>query len=156
MNGVVERAIRSWEAQFCTIRDHVEGQVGELGGQIHAMHPLWQWCAWWASSILNRYVVRPNGRTTYELIIGHKTKSLVVSFGQHVLWRLPRKKSGAGKFDSEWNDGIVLGLAGASSEAYIGTPEGVVKANDFRLVSDSPYSVDDLTNFKTSTREYVE
>ena len=88
--------------------------------------------------------------------MSHKTKSLVVSFGQHVLWRLPHKKSGAGKFDSEWNDGNFFCLAGTSSEAYTGTPEGVVKANDYRLVSDSPYSVDDLTNFKTSMREYVE
>ena len=100
-------------------------------------------------------MVGPNCRTTHELITGHKTKSLVVSVGQHVLWRLPRKKSGAGKLDSEWNDGIFLGLAGTSSEAYIGTPEGVVKANDFRLVSHSLFSVDDLTNFKTSIREYV-
>ena len=63
------------------------------------------------------------------------------------------RKSGAGKLDSEWNDGIFFDLAGTPSEAYIGTPEGVVKANDFRLVSDSPYSVDDLTNFKTPIRE---
>ena len=92
MNGAVESAIKSWEGQFRTIRDHVEGEVGEPGGQIRAMHPLLQWCAWWASSILNRYVVRPNGRTTYEFITGHKTKSLVVSFGQHVFWRFPLKK----------------------------------------------------------------
>ena len=72
-----------------------------------------------------------------------------------MLWRLPRKTSGAGRFDSERNDGIFLGLAGTSTEAYIGT-NGVEKANVFRLVADSPYSVDDLVNFKTSIREYVE
>ena len=69
---------------------------------------------------------------------------LVVSFGQHVLWRLPRKRLGAGKLDSEWMDGIFLGFAGTSSEAYIGTASGVEKANDFRLIADSPYSMDDL------------
>ena len=62
-------------------------------------------------------MVRPNGRTTYELITGHKTKMLVVNVAQHVLWGLPRKKSGAGKIDCEWNDGIFLGLAGTSIEA---------------------------------------
>ena len=80
----------------------------------------------------------------------------LVSFGQHVLWRLPRKKSGAGKLDSEWLDGIFLGLAGTSSEAYIGTASGVEKANDFRLVVDEPYNIDDIINFKTSIRESVE
>ena len=157
MNGAVERAVRTWEGQFRTLRDHLESELSVLDDrQIDATHPLWQWCAWWAASVLNRYVVRPNGRTTYELITGHKTKMMVVSFGQHVLWRLPRKKSGAGKLDSEWLDGIFLGMAGTSNEAYIGTPTGVEKANDFRLVVDEPYSPDDLRNFSTSIKEYVE
>ena len=73
MNGAVERAVRSWEGQFRTIRDHLESELSAIDErQIIATHPLWQWCAWWASSIMNRYVVRPNGRTTYELITGHK------------------------------------------------------------------------------------
>ena len=108
------------------------------------------------SSILNRYVVRPNGRTTYELITGHQTKLLVARFGNRVLWRLPRKKLGAGKLDSKWNDRIFLGLAGTSSKACIGTANGLEKANDFRLVAYSPYCVDDIANFKTSIRSYVE
>ena len=45
-----------------------------------------------------------------------------------------------------------MGLAGTSSEAHIGTAIGVEMANDFRLVADSPYSVDDIVNFKTSIR----
>ena len=70
-----------------TVRNHVEGEIARIDErQIVAKHPLWQWCAWWASSILNRYVARPDGRATYELITGHQTKMLVVSFGQHVLW----------------------------------------------------------------------
>ena len=157
MNGAVERALRSWEGHFQTVRDHLDGEIAAVDGrQIDATHPLWQWCAWWASSILDRYAVRPNGRTTCELITSHQTKLLVVSFGQHVLWRLPRKRSGAGKLDSEWHDGIFLGLGGTSSEAYIGSANGVKKANGFRLAADSPYSVDDLVNFNTSIREYVE
>ena len=157
MNGAVGRAVRSWEGQFRIVHDHVKGEIAAIDGRTtDATNPLWQWCAWWASSILNRYVVRPNGRNTYELINGHQTKMLRVSCGQQVLWRLPRKKSGAGKIDREWLDGIFLGLAGTSSEAYIGTATGVEKANDFRLVADSPYCADDLINFKTSICEYVE
>ena len=157
MNGAVERAVRSWEGQFRTLRDHFEGEIAATDErQLDAKHSPWQWCVWWASSILNRYTVRSNGRTTYELSTGHQTKLLVVNFVQHVLWRLPRKRSGAGTLDSEWMDGIFLGLAGTSSEAYIGTANGVEKENGFRLVADSPYSVDDLVDFKTSIREYVE
>ena len=133
MTGAVGRAVRFWEGQFRTVRDHLESEIAAIDErQLDARHPLWQWCVWWASSILNRYAVRPNWRTTYELITGHQTKMLVASFGQHVLWRLPRKRSGTGKLDSEWMDGIFLGLAGTSSEAYIGTASGVEKAHDFR------------------------
>lgn len=73
----------------------------------------------------------------------------LVSCRQHVLWRLPRKKPGAGKFDSERTDGIFLGMAGTSSEACIGTVSGVEKANGFRLVVDEPYNIDDIFNFRT-------
>ena len=58
--------------------------------------------------------------------------------------------------DSEWYDGIFLGLAGTSSEAHIGTADGVVKANDFKLEEDTPYNMEDIMSFKTSIREYVE
>ena len=102
MNGAVERAVRAWEGQFRTVRDHVEGEVTAVDDrQIDAKHPILQWCAWRASSIMNRCVVGPNGGTTYELITGHQTRIMVVSFAQHVLWRLVRKKSGAGRIDSE-------------------------------------------------------
>ena len=54
MNGTAERAVRSWEGQFRTVGDHVEGDIAEMDERtVDAKHPLWQWCAWWASSILN-------------------------------------------------------------------------------------------------------
>ena len=69
MNGAVERAVKSWEGQFRTVRLHVE-KIGAIDERvIDAILPLWQCCAWWASSILNRFVVRPKGLTSYELII---------------------------------------------------------------------------------------
>ena len=47
-------------------------------------------------------------------------------------------------------------MAGTSSEAYIGTANGVEKASDFRLDIMSPYCMDDVVAFKTSIRDYVE
>ena len=81
MNGAFERAVRSWEWQFRSVRGRVEGEIAAIDErQVDAKHPIWHLCAWCASSIMNRYVVRPNGRTTYELITGHQTKMIVVSF----------------------------------------------------------------------------
>ena len=43
MNGAAERAVRSWEGQFCTVRDHVEGEIAEIDERvIDAKHLLWQ------------------------------------------------------------------------------------------------------------------
>ena len=47
MNGAVESAVTSWEGQFRTVRDHVEGEIGAIDERmIDAKNPLWQWCAW--------------------------------------------------------------------------------------------------------------
>ena len=44
MNGAVERAVRSWEGQFCAVRDHVEGKIEAIDERmIVTKHPLWQW-----------------------------------------------------------------------------------------------------------------
>ena len=41
MNGAAERAVRSWEGQFRTVRDHVEGEIAEMDERvIDATHPL--------------------------------------------------------------------------------------------------------------------
>ena len=64
--------------------------------------------------------------------------------------------SSAEKLDSEWNDEIGLGQAGTSTEVYIVTATGAMKANDIRLANGSPYCMDDIQNFHKSMREYVE
>ena len=41
INGEVERAVRFWEGQFRTVRDHVEGEIAEMEDRvIDATHPL--------------------------------------------------------------------------------------------------------------------
>ena len=37
-------------------------------------------------------------------------------------------KADRGKIDSDWKDGVWLGIRGRTGERIIGTPEGVVKA----------------------------
>ena len=71
MHGAVGRAVRSWEGQFQKVRDHLESDTAAIDvRQIDAKYPLWQWFAGLASSILSRYVMGPNGSTTFELIMG--------------------------------------------------------------------------------------
>ena len=49
MHGAVKRAVRFWEGHFRTVRENVEGEIGEIDERTDdAKHPVWQWCAWWA------------------------------------------------------------------------------------------------------------
>ena len=49
-NGAVERAVRTWQGQFRTLRSHLEDEVGVA---ISPDHPIWQWGAMWASGLLS-------------------------------------------------------------------------------------------------------
>ena len=148
-NGAVERAVRTWQGQFRTLKDHVEYEVkSELGPR----HPLLTWCAWWAAALLNRVVVQPNGRSVYELSTGHRSKVPLAAFGEKLHWRAPRAVSGAGKFESEWEYGIFLGISG--SEVVLGTATGIVRSRDVRRVAeaecwDRALMDDCKTSFKT-------
>ena len=48
-NGAVEKAVRTWQGQFRTLKSHLES---EIGTEIDKKHPILQWMAWWAGSLL--------------------------------------------------------------------------------------------------------
>ena len=69
-------------------------------------------------------------------------------------WRWPRAKSGAGKYDSEWHEGIFLGVSGA--EVVIGTPFGIRRSRDVRRVAgDDSWSKEMITQCTVSFCEYM-
>ena len=120
-NGAVENAVRRWQGQFRTIKSHVEA---ELNGELPRDHPVLQWMAVWAAGVINRVPIRSHGRTVYEFVTGHRMKVPMAIFGESVVWRQKRHSAALNKYDSEWSDGIYLGIAGLSTEALIGTEKG--------------------------------
>ena len=130
-NGAVERAVRTWQGQFRTLKDHAEF---ELKSELGPRHPLLTWCAWWAAALLNRVQVQPNGRTAYEMYSGHRAKTPIAAFGERIMWRTPRAVSGRGKFQTEWEYGVFIGVSGA--EALIGDADGVHRSRDIRRMTD--------------------
>ena len=128
-NGAVENAVRRWQGQFRIVKSHIEC---ELGGGIPREHDVLQWMAVWAAGLLNRVPVHSHGRTVFEYVTGHRMKSPLAIFGEAVMWRRKRHGGALNKYDSEWADGIDLGVAGLSTESIVGTKSGIVRANDFR------------------------
>ena len=88
-NGAVERAVRTWQGQFRTLKDHVEHELGE---ELGPRSSLWTWCAWWAAALLNRVKVTGTGRTPFELSTGHQAKTPIAAFGEKLHWRRPRAR----------------------------------------------------------------
>ena len=92
------------------------------------------WCAWWSAALLNRVKIQESGRTAYELYTGHLAKVPMAAFGEKVLWRLPRAVSGAGKYDSKWQEGVFVGISGP--QVILSTPQGIKRSRDVRRLAD--------------------
>ena len=152
-NGAVENAVRRWQGQFRTIKSHLEA---ELKVELPREHPVLQWMSVWAAGILNRVPIRSHGRTVYEHVTGHRMKVPLAIFGESVMWRRKRHPGALNKFDSEWADGIYLGVAGLSTEAVIGTKSGIVRTNEFRLSPEGKWNSELVLSIPTSFQEYIE
>ena len=71
-NGAVERAVRTWQGQLRTLKSHLESGIDFV---LPREHPILQWCAWWAASLLNRVAVQSHGRTVFEYATGLRMKT---------------------------------------------------------------------------------
>ena len=98
-----------------------------MGGLLPARHCVIPWLVEYAAYLLNSFDVGQDGKTAYERLKGKQARALGVEFGETILWR-PRPTGGAlGKLSSLWDDGVFLGVRGASGEIIIGSRSGVWK-----------------------------
>ena len=111
-NGTIERAIRTWECQFRTLKHQFEGNVN---AKMEMTHPLSEWMAVWAGELILRYVLRENGRTAYESISGHRCKQPAFMFGETVMFRLAPEKSKMMKAETQWHLGVFVGVDSRST-----------------------------------------
>ena len=86
-NGAVERAVGTWLGVIRTLKSRLESGVDMT---LPREHPILQWCAWCAASLLNRVAIKSHGRTVFEYATGHRMKTQLACFGKAVLWRAKR------------------------------------------------------------------
>ena len=152
-NGAVERAVRTWQAQFRTLRHQIEAN---LETKMEMSHPLIEWMTIWATDLILRYVMRENGRTAYESITGHRCRSPVVMFSETIMFRLAPDKSSRNKADSDWHVGIFVGIESRTSEYLVQNKDGVFKCRTIRRLSrDKAFSKDTLTMGAWGISDYV-
>ena len=102
--------------------------------------------------------MRHHGRTAREYATGHKTKLPVACLGETVLWRKKRTIADLNKHDVEYSEGVFLGTSGMSSEFVLGTPQGVVRSRDVRVLADdgSRWNLKLVMQFGTPFEQYVD
>ena len=117
-NAHVERAIRSWRDQFRTLRHYTERRFGRA---IPRESPLMSWLVSWSAEVLNRFKVRPNGRTAHEMATLHKVRHKVLAFGEKVYFQ----HTHIGKDDDRKDVGVFVGMMDRSPTYLIANPSGI-------------------------------
>ena len=152
-NGAVERAVRTWQGQMRTIKHHVEHCLQE---RLAHDHPLTQWMMVWAADSLNRYKVHANGRTSYEIITGHRCNMQVFGIAEVVMWKMLLDKNKRHKMDSDWERGIYLGVNGRTTEHLVATRDGIFKCRTIRKVpKENMYDKESIEYIKVTVAEYI-
>ena len=143
-NGRVENAIRRVQEQVRAFYDQLKARTGvSLGTD----HPVFEWLVEWAATTLTRFVIRGDGKTSYEKLAAGP------AFGERVCYLpLTTKERDRSKLE-RLREGIWLGMRLRTNEALIGTPGGVVKTRTIRILpEDEKWSGASILDVKGTPR----
>ena len=77
-NGNAERAIRSWAAQFRTIKFADEKRIKRV---CDMSDPIVSWMVRWAADVINMVQVKASGEVAYEMMAGRTWKTPITECG---------------------------------------------------------------------------
>ena len=121
-NGVVERAVRSVEAQMRVMRASLEKRWQT---KISVKSSVWPWLCEYGALLLNRCEVGRDGKTSYERCKGKSAKLMGIEFGEEILWRRKPLGNHLAKLACLWENGVFLGVKATSGELVVGDAKGV-------------------------------
>ena len=97
--------------------------------KLQATDPILQWLIRWVAMAYSRYKLGADGKTPYERQKGRMCVLEVVQFGEFVRYKQLGETSQERKsLECSWFEGVWLGHSRGSSEALVGTKDGVVRA----------------------------
>ena len=96
-NGRMENAIGVWQGQLRTIKHYTETLMKR---RIEIDSVLFSWLIPFCTDVVNKYRVGADGRTSYEIITGHKCKHQVIGFAEAVDFILEPNKQNMHKGDT--------------------------------------------------------
>ena len=105
-NGTIERAIQDVEGQTRTLRAALEERVQE---RVDLDNPVVPWMVRHAAYLITRCRIRPNGRTSFQVMKGRRSNTKMAEFGEIVHFKIPKTNFMPGKFEDLWDEGVWLG-----------------------------------------------
>ena len=152
-NGQIERAIRTWQGQFRSLRVQLEDR---LDCKIMKGSPIMSWLINYASDVLCRYKIHDNGRTNYEMVTGHRFRQPTCGFAEKVHYKITTDKTHKSKMETDWGIGYYLSSNSRTLEHLIGTVHGIVKVDTFkRMPDDIAFDKACIDIISVGYREYV-
>ena len=154
-NGRIERAIKKRQAQFRTIRHHIESGIGE---KVENESPIMEWMVVWVADIISKYQVKDNGRISYEMITQHTAKHKVVGFAEKVDYMM---KIQAAKKNSTSNDksgtGYFIGIVNRNTQCLVAASGGIIACSTIRKYpGDEAYDKECNNVMKIKYSDYIE
>ena len=131
---MIERGVQEIENEVRALYLNLQDRIGS---KIDARERIVAFIPEYAVYLMNRMMVGPDGKTSYERIKGKKPTILGVEFGEKVLY-MPLRTGGGRQQDLEprFRFGLFLGVIAGTQESVIGTPAGAVKARSIRRLVD--------------------
>ena len=111
----------------------------------------------YASGCINRYQVGPDGKTNHKRWKGKDFDRQIPEFGERIL-ALKLDSVGKVKSKARWIECIYLGIGEETGELIVGTPEGVIKARDFKRYSahDDRWNLEKFNAFRSTLGNHPE
>ena len=130
-NGAAERAVQALGEHVRVLRAGLQRRLDMV---IRGSHPVMTWLVQHAADCSSKYQVREDGKTGYERLKGKSFSRPSVEFGEKVRFKKSAKGQKEHKLEMKWNVGHFLGFHWRTSEAIVGTKEGIRRAGTIRRV----------------------
>ena len=130
-NGNVERYHRTLTGQIRTLREQVQQNYNL---QIPTDHPLMAWSVRRSAYLINRFLIRADGYTSYQARWGRTHNAALFEFGETVMYMVPTLKQRP-KLVPRFFRGTWLGKCTSTGESFVGVAGRVVRARTVRRLA---------------------
>ena len=149
-NGLAESAIRELEGMIRTVKDHIETKMGV---SIERDSPMLAWIEN-AGTVITKYRVGKDSRTTYQRLKGKKPSNMIVRLGEKVLYLPLKSARKQNKLAPKFKYGLYVGVNAWTSEALISNESGTFRARTIRrLPEDSRWDANMMKVMKGMPRD---